>query len=84
MIPIVGAGITVAVKLHLHDAPVLRRAYVTEIGNEIYAARAPQGKWIVWKSGSKTGEVFENQEGVEWIHGHGPKARAALLAARAL
>lgn len=30
------------------------------------------------------GEVCERDEYVEWVHGHGPQAQAALKAARAL
>jgi hypothetical protein len=80
--PVVGAGITVAVKLRQFDKPVLRRAYVTSTGGVRWSEG--RGDSIQWRSGSRTGEVFENDEGIEWIHGHGPQARAALLVARGL
>jgi hypothetical protein len=43
-----------------------------------------RGHNIVWKSGIRTGEVWENDEMVTWTRGHGPEARAAFLAVRAL
>lgn len=83
MIPCVGAGITVVLpKKHFDSerARKIRRAYVTETGD----GPRGHGSRIQWKSGSLTGETWEEYEGVEWIHGHGPQARAALLVARGL
>lgn len=83
MIPCVGAGITVAVpKLRKWSSREvwLRRAYVISQGEW----RDGRGFKLWWRSGSVTGEVWEEDEGVEWIHGHGPQARAALLVARGL
>jgi len=42
------------------------------------------GSQIDWKCGVRYGKVFERNEGSTWAHGHGPQARGALLAARAL
>jgi hypothetical protein len=39
---------------------------------------------VRWQSGKRTGEVWEHDEGSTWVRGHGPQARGALLAARAL
>lgn len=81
MIPCVGAGITVAVKDRNWRGTMLRRAYVVRTTKKYFDGR---GWGICWESGNRSGEVFENDEGVEWIHGHGPQARAALLVARGL
>jgi hypothetical protein len=83
-VPVVGAGITVAIFRRWRDErPVLRRAYVVAVSPEQQSKRN-HGACISWKSGSLVGEVWETTENIDWIHGHGPQARAALLAIRAL
>lgn len=87
MIPCVGAGITVPDPKKgvgwRHQTCRLRRAYVVSADRELNWSPV-KGVGIVWRSGSVQGKVWENDEGVEWIHGHGPQARAALLVARGL
>lgn len=39
---------------------------------------------LYWHAGIRTGQVRLDGEGIEWVRGHGPQARAALLAARKL
>lgn len=39
---------------------------------------------IRWRCGTRVGEVFQQDCGQTWITGHGPQARGALLATRAL
>lgn len=40
---------------------------------------------VYWRAGARrTGEVFLHDEGTEWVRGHGPMARASLLATRKL
>lgn len=83
MIPCIGAGITVALPKKWSEGErsrKLRRAYVTGHGPWV----DQRGGRIDWKSGPLTGEVWENEEGIEWIVGHGPQAIAALQVARAL
>lgn len=83
-VPVVGAGITVVWKPRRWGDPLqLRRAYVYQLGPEPQS-HVGRGTRIDWESGSVRGEVWEKDEYVEWISGHGPQARAALLAARAL
>jgi hypothetical protein len=83
--PVVDASITVSFP-RISGGRQLRRAHVTYV--YAYSVRAQQeetrGARIDWKSGSICGIVYENDEGIEWIHGHGPQARAALLVARGL
>lgn len=58
----------------------LLRAYVTEIS----AWNQHSGSAIQWKSGGRVGTVWEKDEMTTWTRGHGPQARAALMAARGL
>lgn len=58
----------------------LLRAAVTEIS----AHDEKRGSLITWQSGKRLGQVWTCNEGTEWVHGHGPQARGALLAQRAL
>ena len=39
---------------------------------------------VHWRTGNREGDVRPEDEGVEWVRGHGPMARAALLATRKL
>jgi hypothetical protein len=60
----------------------LLRAYV--IANDGVQWHMDRGVRICWKSGIRTGEVWEKDEMATWTRGHGPEARAAFLAVRAL
>jgi len=75
----------------------LLKAYVTEVeerwpekpstaylSKESSRLRAQYRFAIRWKCGIREGEVYEEDESATWIHGHGPEARKALLAARAM
>jgi hypothetical protein len=65
------------------DRPLrLLRATVT--ANDEAQWHTDRGNRIYWKCGARTGGVWENDEMVTWTRGHGPEARAAFLAARAL
>ena len=67
-----------------HDTPLrLLRAFVTNAGCPP-DARDTLGAEIQWKCGIRYGRVFSISEGTEWVRGHGPQARGALLAARVL
>lgn len=44
----------------------------------------PTAPYIPWRCGIRQGQVQRDREGVDWVRGHGPQARGALLAARAL
>ena len=66
-----------------HDSPPrLLKAYVTHAGGGDVGGGL--GVQIIWKCGIREGSVFEGSEGTTWTHGHGPEARKALLAARAM
>jgi len=78
-LPCIGAGITVAVKKWGEEHPKLLRAYVEQVQELQSGAVA-----ISWRCGARFGDVWSRDEGIEWAHGHGPQARAALLAQRAL
>ena len=78
MIPCVGAGITVVVKDGNWRGEMLRKVYVSG------TITAESGTTLHWKSGGRTGAVFTHDEDRTWFYGHGPQARAAFLAAKAL
>jgi hypothetical protein len=68
-----------------HELPLrLLKAYVKEVIH--IAANNPEhdGDLIVWTCGKREGHVYGSAQGHTWITGHGPQARGALLAARAL
>lgn len=39
---------------------------------------------VYWRAGKRQGSVLAQDEGVEWVRGHGPMAQASLRATRKL
>lgn len=63
----------------------LLRAYVIDVDTmDAKGVNDHLGGQIVWRCGEREGSVFQNGYGMHWITGHGPQARGALLAQRAL
>lgn len=62
----------------------LLKAYVTEVIHFPAVKPEHDGFRIVWKCGTREGHVYQGAQGHTWITGHGPQARGALLAQRAL
>jgi len=60
----------------------LLKVYVREVKTQHYDG-VPQVR-IWWSQGARYGFVYLEGEGNSWTHGHGPQARAALLAMRAM
>lgn len=74
----IGAGITVIADRStraFRDDKVLLKAHVLQ---------TQDATSFDWRCGSRTGTCYLKDEGLMWAYGHGPRARAALLAGRAL
>lgn len=80
----------------LRDKPLrLLRAYVVSVeprqrrdtvlqAHDTMIVEMVNDTAIQWKSGVRAGDVWASDVMTTWTHGHGPTARAALLAARAM
>lgn len=83
-LPCVGAGLTIIDPIgQFTDKPTLLRVFVVSIEERIHP-KIGILLIIHWRAGNRRGTVTLQTEGTEWIRGHGPQARAALLAQRAL
>lgn len=61
-----------------HDVPLrLLKAFVVGPGGS-------PSDYVAWKCGIREGHVRLDREGADWVRGHGPQARGALIAQRAL
>jgi hypothetical protein len=82
--PCIGFGITVVdtenKRAKWSGRPSLLCAYVTGHPSQSHAL----GVALQWKCGRRSGTVWMSDEGQTWARGHGPQARTALLAERAL
>lgn len=84
--PYIGCRITVAsdwpdFTKSKDGEPYLMKAYVRQIKQSISKDATC---FIYWRAGGRRGQVTLKDEGIEWVRGHGPIARASLLAARKL
>lgn len=61
----------------------LLKAYVTGIDDALTKNANPHLA-IYWQCGTRSGHLSPREEGITWARGHGPQARGALLAQRAL